>query len=98
MLNRWGKGLLVFYLHERSIWHMLKAYSRKIGLKVDRLNERGICAHSARVTAITAAFTGCAKLEEVQQLVGHKDARNTLRYRRATPKDAQNAILQIHYQ
>ncbi|NLW32910.1 MAG: integrase, partial [Fibrobacter sp.] len=52
---------------------------------------------STRVTAITASFEGGAKLEEIQQLVGHKDPRNTLRYRRASPEDAVNAVMRINY-
>jgi Phage integrase family. len=50
-----------------------RSYAWQAGLQVDRLDERGICAHSTRVTAITASFEGGAKLEEIQQLVGHKD-------------------------
>ena len=60
-------------MHEFMIWHTVKKYARQAGLQVDRLYERGICAHSTRVTAITASFEGGAKLEEIQQLVGHKD-------------------------
>jgi hypothetical protein len=44
------------------IWHTVKKYARSAGLQVDRLDERGICAHSTRVTAITASFEGGAKL------------------------------------
>jgi len=57
-------------MHEFMIWHTVKKYARQAGLQVDRLDERGICAHSTRVTAITASFEGGAKLEEIQQLVG----------------------------
>ena len=75
----------------------LNNYALQAGLQVDRLDERGIYAHSTRVTAITASFEGGAKLEEIQQLVGHKDPRNTLRYRRASPRGAVNAVMRINY-
>jgi site-specific recombinase XerD len=95
--NKRGSTLQDKPLHEFMIWHIVKKYARLAGLQVDRLDERGICAHSTRVTAITASFEGGAKLEEIQQLVGHKDPRNTLRYRRASPKDAVNAVMRINY-
>ena len=95
--NRRGSQLLDKPLHEFMPWYIVKTHAREAGLQVDRLDERGICAHSTRVTAITASFEGGAKLEEIQQLVGHKDARNTLRYRRSSPRDAQNAVLRINY-
>ena len=95
--NRRGSDLQNKSLHEYMIWHIVKKYAREAGLQVDRLGERGICAHSTRVTAITASFEGGAKLEEIQQLVGHKDPRNTLRYRRSSPKDAANAVMRINY-
>ncbi|MBN1983017.1 MAG: tyrosine-type recombinase/integrase [Chitinivibrionales bacterium] len=79
------------------VWYTVKKYARKVGLTVDRLNERGICAHSTRVTAITASFKGGASLEEIQELVGHKDARNTLRYYHPSVHDAQNAVQSIKY-
>jgi site-specific recombinase XerD len=95
--NRRGSTLQDKPMHEFMIWHTVKKYARSAGLQVDRLDERGICAHSTRVTAITASFEGGAKLEEIQQLVGHKDPRNTLRYRRSSPKDAVNAVMRINY-
>jgi len=95
--NKRGETLQVKPMHDFMIWHIVKKYARQAGLQVDRLDERGICAHSTRVTAITASFEGGAKLEEIQQLVGHKDPRNTLRYRRANPKDAVNAVMRINY-
>jgi hypothetical protein len=49
------------------------------------------------VIAITSSFEGGAKLEEIQQHVGHKDPKNTLRYRRSSPKDAVNAVMRINY-
>jgi integrase len=84
-------------MHEFMIWHTVKKYARAAGLRADGLAERGICAHSMRVTVIAAGFEGGAKLEEIQQLVGHKDPRNTLRYRRSSPKDAVNAVMRINY-
>jgi site-specific recombinase XerD len=95
--NHQGSALIEKPIHDYMIWHIVKKYARKAGLQVDRLDERGICAHSTRVTAITASFEGGAKLEEIQQLVGHKDPRNTLRYRRSSPKDAVNAVMRINY-
>jgi site-specific recombinase XerD len=95
--NKRGETLQPKPMHEFMIWHIVKKYARQAGLQVDRLDERGICAHSTRVTAITASFEGGAKLEEIQQLVGHKDPRNTLRYRRSSPKDAVNAVMRINY-
>jgi len=95
--NRRGSMLMAKPMHDSMIWFIVKKYARKAGLQVDRLDERGICAHSTRVTAITTSFEGGAKLEEIQQLVGHKDPRNTLRYRRASPKDAVNAVMRINY-
>jgi integrase len=95
--NKRGATLQEKPMHEFMIWHTVKKYARIAGLQVDRLDERGICAHSTRVTAITASFEGGAKLEEIQQLVGHKDPRNTLRYRRSSPKDAVNAVMRINY-
>ncbi len=95
--NKRGGTLQSKPLHDFMVWHIVKKYARQAGLQVDRLDERGICAHSTRVTAITASFEGGAKLEEIQQLVGHKDPRNTLRYRRASPKDAVNAVMRINY-
>jgi len=95
--NKRGNVLQQKPMHEFMVWHIVKKYARQAGLQVDRLDERGICAHSTRVTAITASFEGGAKLEEIQQLVGHKDPRNTLRYRRASPKDAVNAVMRINY-
>ena len=95
--NKRGTMLQAKPMHEFMIWHTVKKYARQAGLQVDRLDERGICAHSTRVTAITASFEGGAKLEEIQQLVGHKDPRNTLRYRRSSPKDAVNAVMRINY-
>ncbi len=95
--NKRGSQLQSKPMHEFMIWYIVKKYARAAGLQVDRLDERGICAHSTRVTAITASFEGGAKLEEIQQLVGHKDPRNTLRYRRASPKDAVNAVMRINY-
>ena len=80
------------------IWHTVKKYLELQACRWDRLDERGICAHSTRVTAGSRrAFEGGAKLEEIQQLVGHKDPRNTLRYRRSSPKDAVNAVMRINY-
>ena len=95
--NRRGPVLQASPMSSFMVWQTLKKYARQAGLQVDRLDERGICAHSTRVTAITASFEGGAKLEEIQQLVGHKDPRNTLRYRRASPKDAVNAVMRINY-
>lgn len=95
--NKRGSVLQSKPMHEFMVWHIVKKYARQAGLQVDRLDERGICAHSTRVTAITASFEGGAKLEEIQQLVGHKDPRNTLRYRRSSPKDAVNAVMRINY-
>lgn len=95
--NRRGSQLQDKPLHEFMPWYIVRSHAKKAGLQVDRLDERGICAHSTRVTAITASFEGGAKLEEIQQLVGHKDARNTLRYRRSSPRDAQNAVMRINY-
>jgi site-specific recombinase XerD len=95
--NKRGGTLQDKPMHDFMVWHTVKKYARSAGLQVDRLDERGICAHSTRVTAITASFEGGAKLEEIQQLVGHKDPRNTLRYRRASPKDAVNAVMRINY-
>lgn len=92
-----GPNLQAKPMHETMIWRIVTKYARQVGLQVDRLDERGICAHSTRVTAITASFEGGAKLEEIQQLVGHKDPRNTLRYRRSSPKDAVNAVMRINY-
>jgi len=95
--NRRGSILLEKQFDDFMIWYIVKKYARESGLQVDRLGERGICAHSTRVTAITTSFEGGAKLEEIQQLVGHKDPRNTLRYRRSSPKDASNAVMRINY-
>jgi integrase len=95
--NKRGGQLQDKPLHPYMVWYLVKKYARAAGLQVDRLDERGICAHSTRVTAITASFEGGAKLEEIQQLVGHKDPRNTLRYRRNSPKDAANAVMRINY-
>jgi site-specific recombinase XerD len=95
--NRRGSNLIEKQFTGFMIWHIVKKYAREAGLQVDRLGERGICAHSTRVTAITTSFDGGAKLEEIQQLVGHKDPRNTLRYRRSSPKDATNAVMRINY-
>jgi integrase len=95
--NKRGTTLQDKPIHEFMVWHTVKKYARRAGLHVDGLYERGICTHSTRVTAITASFEGGAKLEEIQQLVGHKDPRNTLRYRRASPKDAVNAVMRINY-
>lgn len=95
--NGRGSVLQEKHLHDFMPWYIVKSYGRKAGLQVDRLDERGICAHSTRVAAITASFEGGAKLEEIQQLVGHKDPRNTLRYRRSSPRDAQNAVMRINY-
>lgn len=95
--NRRCSNLLVKQFNDFMIWHIVKKYAKVAGLQVDRLGERGICAHSTRVTAITTSFEGGAKLEEIQQLVGHKDPRNTLRYRRSSPKDATNAVMRINY-
>jgi len=80
-----------------TVFYWVRKYATAIGLKVNRMDERGICVHSMRVTAITTAFKGGATLEEIQQLVGHSDPRNTLRYRRSTPEDAKRAAMRINY-
>lgn len=95
--NRRGSELLDKPIHDYVIWYTVKKYARKAGLNVDRIDERGICAHSTRVTAINTSFEGGANVEEVQRLVGHKDARNTLRYRKLSDQDTQNAVMKIQY-
>ncbi len=95
--NNKGNVIQSSHIHRSTIFQIVKKYARKAGLQVDRMDERGICVHSTRVTAITSSFKGGAKLEEIQQLVGHKDPRNTLRYRQSSPKDAQNAVMRINY-
>jgi len=80
-----------------AILRLVKKYCLKIGLKVDRPDERGLCSHSMRVTAITTAFKGGATLEEIQELVGHSDPRNTLRYRQKSADDAKRAARRINY-
>ena len=82
--------------YDTMVWETATRYARQAGLKVDQLDERSICAHASSVTAITASFEGGANLEEIQQIVGHKDRRDTLRYRRASPKDTVNAVMRIN--
>jgi integrase/recombinase XerD len=95
--NKRGGTLQNKSMHDFMIWHTVKKYARQAGLQVDRVDERGICAHSTRVTAIIAGFEGGAKTEEIQQLIGHKDPRNTLRYRRTSPDDTVHAAMKINY-
>lgn len=84
-------------MHPSSLWYMIRRIATKAGIEVERFNERGICVHSTRVTAITQAFRGGAKLEEVQSLVGHRDPRNTMRYRKISENDISRAINAISY-
>jgi integrase len=88
--NKRGSTLQDSPMHEFMIWHSVKKYTRQAGLQVDRLGERGICAHSTRGSRL---LRRALRAGRIQQLVGHKDPRYTLRYRRASPKDVVNAVL-----
>lgn len=79
------------------VWRIVKHWAKAAGLRVERLGGRGICAHSSRATAITTALEGGAKVEEVQELVGHLDPRTTMSYRKRTSRDAAKAVNCIRY-
>lgn len=84
-------------MHPSSLWYLVRRIATRAGIEVERFDERGICVHSTRVTAITQAFRGGAKLEEVQSLVGHRDPRNTMRYRKISDNDIARAVNAISY-
>ncbi len=84
-------------MHPSSLWYLIKRVAKKAEIETDRFNARGICVHSTRVTAITRAFQGGAKLEEVQEMAGHLDPRNTIRYRKSAKGDIKRAVMSITY-
>ncbi len=59
----------------RAIRGIVKDYFQAVGLDDDRLT-----AHSTRHTAATVALLNGASLQEVQQLLGHKDIATTMIY------------------
>ncbi len=85
------KTLTRRHLTGRAILKLVKKYALQVGLRVSDSENRAICTHSIRKTALNNALEHGAKVEQVQQWAGHADIRTTQEYIAYHEQDAEAA-------